>query len=121
MGNLPTPEGGPREEPGQLFYPTEASHVFEKYWNHLPCLDQDPDFDSETPHCQQQMIKFSQALAEMDPDSFVPRSAAEAKESDLRIAEDLCFRECYRLKTGQTSGKSAGVAVAQDQVTPPPL
>jgi hypothetical protein len=28
----------PRQHPGQVFYPAEQSHLFEKYWNHLENL-----------------------------------------------------------------------------------
>jgi hypothetical protein len=34
---------------GKPFYPTEASHVFEKYWDYLTCLEDHPDFASESP------------------------------------------------------------------------
>jgi hypothetical protein len=37
----------PRQDPGYLFYPNEFSHVFEKYWDHLDCLGQHPDFENE--------------------------------------------------------------------------
>jgi hypothetical protein len=39
----------PRKYTGKLFYPTEASHIFEKYWNHWPNLDEHPDFASQSP------------------------------------------------------------------------
>jgi hypothetical protein len=80
-----------RRDPGKLYYPTEASHVFEKYWDHLPCLKDHQDFASESPYCQEQMRKFSQALATMRHKSFLPKSAAEAKQSDLHIAEDAAL------------------------------
>jgi hypothetical protein len=47
-----------------------------------------PDFPSESPYCQEHMRKFSQALAGMRHESFVPKSTSEAKPSDLVIAED---------------------------------
>jgi hypothetical protein len=89
-----------REDPGQSFCPVEASHVFEKYWNHLPCLDEHQDFVSESPYCQQQMVEFSQALAEMNLDSFVPRSTAEAKASDIRISEDAALSRLLPIQDG---------------------
>jgi hypothetical protein len=52
-----------RRNPGKLFYPTEASHVFEKYWDYFTCLNDHPDFASESPYCQEHMVKFSRALA----------------------------------------------------------
>jgi hypothetical protein len=47
MGILPAMKSKPRRRPGQLFYPTEASHVFEKYWDYLSNLNDHPDFASE--------------------------------------------------------------------------
>jgi hypothetical protein len=89
-----------REDPGQLFCPIEASRVFERYWHHLPCLDHHPDFASEPPYFQQQTTKFSHALAEMNLDSFIPRLAAEAKPSDLRIAEDAALSRLLPIQDG---------------------
>jgi hypothetical protein len=75
-----------RHKPGQLFYPSEASHILEKYWHDLSCLDQHPDFASEAPYCQQHVTKFSKALAAMKKNmSFIPRPVAEAKQSDFEI------------------------------------
>jgi hypothetical protein len=38
-----------RCNPGDLFYTAEVSHVFEKYWDYLTCLQDHPDFASESP------------------------------------------------------------------------
>jgi hypothetical protein len=54
-----------RAIPGKVFYPIEASHVFEKYWDYLTCLSDHPDSASESPYCQEHIRKFSQALAAM--------------------------------------------------------
>jgi hypothetical protein len=43
-----------RRNPGKLCYPTDASHVLEKYWGYLTCLNDHPDFASESPYCQKQ-------------------------------------------------------------------
>jgi hypothetical protein len=45
----------PRKYPGKLYYPAEASHIFEKYWNYLTNLDEHPDFASESPICQERI------------------------------------------------------------------
>jgi hypothetical protein len=74
-------KGNPRSKPGQLFYPTEASHVLEKYWHYLLKLNEHPDFASEPQVCQERMLQFSKALAKMKHKSFVPKSVAEAEES----------------------------------------
>jgi hypothetical protein len=80
-----------RNSRAKLFYPTEASHVFEKYWDYLTRLESHPDFASESPYCQEHMRKFSQDLAAMRHKSFVPKPAAEAMPSDLEIAEDAAL------------------------------
>jgi hypothetical protein len=62
-----------RRSPGKLFCPDEASHIFEKYWNYLLCLEDRLDFASESLYCQEHMAKFSHALAAMRRRSLVPR------------------------------------------------
>jgi hypothetical protein len=89
-----------RRSPGELFYPTEASHIFEKYWDHLTCLSDHADFASETSYCQEQMMKFSQVLAAMRHKSFKPLSTAEAKESGLHIAEDAALSRLRPIPDG---------------------
>jgi hypothetical protein len=46
------------------------------------------------------MIKFSQALAGMNLDSFVPRPVAEAKPSDLMTAEDAALSRLLPIQDG---------------------
>jgi hypothetical protein len=55
----------PRVNPGSLYYPNEFSYVFEKYWNHLPCLDPHPDFADESEYAQGCMTLFSQDVSRM--------------------------------------------------------
>jgi hypothetical protein len=89
-----------RRIPDERFYPTEVSHVFEKIWDYLTCLSDHPDFGSESPYCQEHMAKFTQALVAMKHKSFVPRSAAEAKQSDLHIAEDAALSRLRPIPDG---------------------
>jgi hypothetical protein len=35
-------------DPGQLFYPSEYSHLFEEYWDYLGCLDKHTGFGDES-------------------------------------------------------------------------
>jgi hypothetical protein len=46
-------KSSPRKYPGKLFYPTEASYIFEKYWDYLPSLDDHPDFVRSGPKGQE--------------------------------------------------------------------
>jgi hypothetical protein len=58
-------KSSPQKYPGKLFYPTEASHIFEKYWNHLTRLDEHPGFASESPLCKERIVQFSRALSKL--------------------------------------------------------
>jgi hypothetical protein len=81
----------PRQSPGQLFYPAEQSHVFEKYWDHLENLEEHPEFCHESEFTQGCMRRFSSALSRLDFTDFTPRASAEAKQSDLRTVEDMAI------------------------------
>jgi hypothetical protein len=80
-----------RETPGQLYYPAEFSHVFEKYWNYLPNLPESPGFANESPYCQAQMNSFSEALSTMDLAGFTPLVAAEASEKAVQVSEEAAI------------------------------
>jgi hypothetical protein len=84
----------------QLYYPVEASHVFEKYCDYLTCLPKHSDFASETSYFQEHMAKFSRALAKMRHKSWIPKSTAEAKQSDLHIAEDAALSRLRPIPDG---------------------
>jgi hypothetical protein len=81
-------KASPRKFPGKLFYPTEASHIFEKYWGYFPNLDDHPDFASESPICQERMVQFSRAMTKLRHRNWTPKSTAEAQEKDHQIAEE---------------------------------
>jgi hypothetical protein len=63
-------------------------------------LSDHPDFASGSPYCLEHMRKFSQALAAMRHKSFVTRSTAEAKQSDLVIAEDAAMSRLRPIPDG---------------------
>jgi hypothetical protein len=81
----------PPETPGRLYYPSEYSHVFEKYWDYWPDLSESPDFVSETPFSQECMTRFLSALLTMDLRGFQSLVAAEAKQSDIETEEDAAI------------------------------
>jgi hypothetical protein len=90
----------PRETSGKLFYAAEYFHVFEKYWDYLPNLEQHPDFESETPFSQDQMKGFSSALSEMDFSEFMPSISAEAEQSDIETAEEAAISRLRPIQDG---------------------
>jgi hypothetical protein len=75
----------PRRTPGQVFYPAEFSHVFEKYWDYLPNLSQSPGFARESTFCQCQMNSFSEFSA------FEPLVSAEASDKAVQVSEEAAI------------------------------
>jgi hypothetical protein len=90
----------PRKYPGKLFYPTEASHIFEKYWDYLAQLDKHPSFASESPICQERMVQFSRALAKLRHKNWTPKSTAEAQEKDLQVAQEAALSRLRQIPDG---------------------
>jgi hypothetical protein len=78
----------------------EYSHVFEKYWDYLPCLNQHRDFSSESSYCQEHMMLFTCALSSYCLDGFEATPAAEANQSDLEIAEDTAISRLRPIQDG---------------------
>jgi hypothetical protein len=109
MSLLPSTKTSCRRNPGKLYYHTDASHVLEKYWDYLTCLNDHPGLASETPDGQEHMLKLSQALAAMRHKSFTPKSVAEAKPSDLNIAEDPALSRLRPIPDGPTNRRRTGV------------
>jgi hypothetical protein len=58
VGYLPAASEKAASEPKAPLLPNESSHVFEKYWDYLPCLDQHPDFSNESEYTQRHMLLF---------------------------------------------------------------
>jgi hypothetical protein len=96
----------PRSAPGRLFYPSEYSHVFEKYWDYLPDLSQHPDFASESQYCQEQMRRFSSSLSALNLSEFQPSPSAEAKQSDLETAEEAAISSLRPMQEVPIFGES---------------
>jgi hypothetical protein len=90
-----------QSEPEQLYYLNEYSHVFEKYCDHLSCLEQHPDFRSESQHTQYHMMTFSRDLSGMNQESaFEPKPGAEAQQTDVEISEDAAISRLHPIQDG---------------------
>jgi hypothetical protein len=87
--------------PGQIFYPAEFSHVFEKYWDYLPQPPNHPDFSRESTFCQAQMNSFSEALSTMDLRAFEPLVSAEADEKAVQVSEEAAISRLRTIQDGQ--------------------
>jgi hypothetical protein len=81
----------PRTDPGRLFYPAEHSCVFEKYWDHLDCPEDHPEFSQETPFTQDCMRNYASALHSINLENFTPLVHAEAKEVEVEIATEAAI------------------------------
>jgi hypothetical protein len=96
-----TPQAKSRLNPGRLYYPNEFSRVFKKYLDYLPCLDQHPDFKSESKYTQQNMRLVSEALSSMlFDDTFEPRPAAEVKQVDIEISDEAAISRLRPIQDG---------------------
>jgi hypothetical protein len=83
-----------------LYYPNKFSHVFEKYWDYLSCLDQHPDFRNESQYTQYHMTLFSGALSSMNLADFQPPPSAEAKQDDIEIADEAAISRLRPIQDG---------------------
>jgi hypothetical protein len=60
-----------RQDPGQLYYPAEYTHVFQKYWDLLNDRTQHPDC-SESDHTKSSMQYMAAGLSEMNLETWEP-------------------------------------------------
>jgi hypothetical protein len=81
----------PRQFPGKLFYPDQASHVLEGCWNHLDDLRNLPGFSGKSPICQAAMLALSEGLSKLNQSQWVPLPAAEAPGKLAKIANDAAI------------------------------
>jgi hypothetical protein len=82
----------PRQKPGTLYYPDEASHIFQGFWDHLGNLPAAPGFGQCSPVCQQCMSQFSEVLStRYDCRSWETLPVADAPEKLARIAKDAAI------------------------------
>jgi hypothetical protein len=90
----------PRSEPGELYFPTEFTHILGQYWDFLPNLQDHPDFPNESARCQEQMDGFSEALLRMDLSNFETHPTVEAKDRDVTIARDAAVSRLLPIQDG---------------------
>jgi hypothetical protein len=84
----------PRTSRGQLYYPAEHTHVFEKYWDYLHDPLTHPDC-SESEFTKASMSEFAAALSQMDLSLFEPSVDSEAREKSCRVAQQAALsRRC---------------------------
>jgi hypothetical protein len=75
----------PRVDPGQLFFPTEYTHVIEKYWDVLDDPSKHPEADKNA-HYFDSMVHMVAALAPMSCESWEPQPDSVAPEKSQRVA-----------------------------------
>jgi hypothetical protein len=107
--------------PGQLYYPAEFSHVFDKYWDLLPRLSEYPDFSRESAFCQEQTNSFSEALSAMNLAGFTPLVAAEASEKAIQVSEEAAISRLRPIQDGQNFWGVHGGAVTGSSAPAPGL
>jgi hypothetical protein len=85
----------PCQVPGQLYDPAEYSHVLEKYWDDdPPDLKNAPGVEEESPFCQEQMNRFSEALAQM-----IGRNL-EVEDEKVSIVEEATISRLRPIQDG---------------------
>jgi hypothetical protein len=90
----------PRLKPGTLYYPDEASHIFQDFWDHLGNLPAAPGFDQCSLICQQCMATFSEALHGLDCRSWETLPVADAPEKLAKIAKDAAISRVRPIADG---------------------
>jgi hypothetical protein len=85
----------PRSDPGQLYLPSAASHIFEKYWSHLNEPLSHPGSAQESEHVKDSMYEVAKGLSDMDLSQFTPLPDVESDEKSCRIATQAALsRRC---------------------------
>jgi hypothetical protein len=91
----------PRSKPGTLYYPDEASHVFQAFWNHLGNLPAAPGFGDCSLVCQQCRASFSEALStRYDCTSWETLPIADAPEKLTTIAKNAAISRVRPIADG---------------------
>jgi O-glycosyl hydrolase len=112
----------PRSVPGDLYYPAQYTHIFQKYWDHLNDPLSHPDSGCESDHTKAAMNECAIALYSTDLSSFEPMVDAEASDKSCRIARDAALsRRCpiqdaidYWVSQEEAVTGSGGLAPGQD-------
>jgi hypothetical protein len=90
----------PRQFPGKLYYPDEASHIVQLYWDHFVDLSSHPAFKNESLICQQAMLTISEALNRYDCTSWETLPVADAPEKLAKIANDAAISRVRPIADG---------------------
>jgi hypothetical protein len=87
-----------RSDPGQLFYPAEYTHVFQKYWDVSNDPLQHPESSVETDRTKSWMQDMSRALSEFDVSNWDPQPSDVAPEKSQRVAHDGAVSRRYPIQ-----------------------
>jgi hypothetical protein len=87
-----------RLDPGQLFYPAEYTHVFQKYWDTLNDPLQHPDSAVETDRTKSFMYDMARALEDKVLENWAPEVSDVASERAQRIAHDGALSRRYTIQ-----------------------
>jgi hypothetical protein len=87
-----------RSDPGQLFYPAEYTHVFQKYWDVLNDPLQHPDSGDETDRTKSFMYDVAQALSDKSLENWEPQPSDVASEKSQRVAHDGAVSRRYPIQ-----------------------
>jgi hypothetical protein len=90
----------PRQFPGKLYYPDEASHIFEQCWDHLGNLGSMPGFSQCSQICQEAMLTFSEALNRYTCTSWETLPVADAPGKLAKIATDAAISRLRPIADG---------------------
>jgi hypothetical protein len=93
-------KASPQRFPGQLFFTDGAIHILTKYWACLHDIFSHQDFMNESPICQAQMTRFSEALGKLKHRDWVAQPAAEAPDKHVNIAETAAFSRLRPIPDG---------------------
>jgi hypothetical protein len=101
----------PRPKPGTLYYPDEASHVFQDFWNHLGDLPAAPGFDQLSPVCQECMAQFSQVVSSRyDCSDWETLPVADAPEKLATSAKNAAISRVRPIKDGPNQWELHGLS-----------
>jgi hypothetical protein len=90
-----------QRSPGTLFYPSEVSRIFERYWDYLPNLSDHPNFGDESAYTQSKMLSFSTALCSMgSPGSVGTLVTGDAPSGVIKTIESAAFSRLHQIYEG---------------------
>jgi hypothetical protein len=102
----------PQTEPGQLYYPSVATHIVEKYWAYLNDLLSHPDC-KETQFTKGAMAQYAAALSPMNLASFEPLVDADASDKHCRISQVAVLSRRKPIQDAQDCWEPRGECAAE--------